>query len=279
MTLAYTFTHDVLFKMLFVRYPDLLKQLVSALLGIRVEDMRDFTVVNPEIPPERLGEKFCRLDINMNLSGQVVDLEIQVADEGDYPERSLYYWAREYSSALPEGGEYKNLPRVILVSILGFKLFPCPDFHSEFRLLEVSRHVPLTDKQVLHYFELPKLPKEVHRGDGLKIWLSLFNAKTEEDLQSIEKLGVDFVEQAIGAYHTITADQAFRNLERMRFDSKNIEASALGNARRQGKAEGERIGEERADAKWQAVVADKDAVLADKDALIAELQARLGERE
>jgi hypothetical protein len=97
---------------------------------------------------------------------------------------------------------------------------------------------------------------------------------------------VDFVEQAIGAYHTITADQAFRNLERMRFDSKNIEASALGNARRQGKAEGERIGEERADAKWQAVVADKDAVLADKDAenetlrrQLADLQAKLGERE
>jgi hypothetical protein len=70
------------------------------------------------------------------------------------------------------------------------------------------------------------------------------------------------VEQAIGAYHTITADQAFRNLERMRFDSKNIEASALGNA--------ERRGEERERAKWQSVVADKDA-------LIAELQARLGE--
>jgi pyridoxine 5'-phosphate synthase PdxJ len=115
----------------------------------------------------------------------------------------------------------------------------------------------------------PKLPKEVHRGDGLKLWLSLFNAKTEEDLQSIEKLGVDFVEQAIGAYHTITADQAFRNLERMRFDSKNIEASALGNARRQGaKAEA---------AKWQGVVADKDAENESLRKLIAELQARLGE--
>jgi predicted transposase/invertase (TIGR01784 family) len=199
----------------------------------------------------------------LSASGQVVDLEIQVADEGDYPERSLYYWAREYSSALAEGMEYRALPRAILVSILGFKLFPCPEFHSEFRLLEVNRHAPLTDKQVLHYFELPKLPKEVQKDDGLKIWLSLFNAKTVEDLQSIQKLGVDFVEQAIGAYHAITADQTFRNLERMRVDSTNIEASALGHARREGYRE--------AEEKWQSVVADKDA-------LIAKLQAQLPNR-
>jgi hypothetical protein len=32
-----------------------------------------------------------------------VDLEIQVKDEHDYPERSLFNWAREYSTALGEG--------------------------------------------------------------------------------------------------------------------------------------------------------------------------------
>ena len=33
--LEYTFKTDTLFKMLFVKYPDLLKQLVAALLGIK----------------------------------------------------------------------------------------------------------------------------------------------------------------------------------------------------------------------------------------------------
>ena len=32
------------------------------------------------------------------------------------------------------------------------------EFHSEFRLLEVSRHEELTDKMTLHFFELKKLP-------------------------------------------------------------------------------------------------------------------------
>ena len=34
--LKYTFKTDTLFKMLFVKYPNLLKQLVSELLGIRL---------------------------------------------------------------------------------------------------------------------------------------------------------------------------------------------------------------------------------------------------
>jgi predicted transposase/invertase (TIGR01784 family) len=72
-----------------------------------VEDIGpDFRVTNSEMPPEAMGEKFCHLDINMTVNGQRVDLEVQVEDDGDYPERSLYYWAREYSSALPAGEDF-----------------------------------------------------------------------------------------------------------------------------------------------------------------------------
>ena len=37
--LEYTFKSDVLFKMLFVRYPDLLKRLVAVLLSIPLESI------------------------------------------------------------------------------------------------------------------------------------------------------------------------------------------------------------------------------------------------
>jgi predicted transposase/invertase (TIGR01784 family) len=280
--LAYTLKNDVLFKMLFVRYPNLLRQLVSALLDIPAEDMRDFTVVNPDIPPDTVGDKFCSLDINMTVNGQRVDLEIQVADEGDYPGRSLYYWAREYSSALREGEGYSALPRTIVISIVAFRLFPCAEFHSEFQPLEVTRHVPLTDKQVLHYFELPKLPEVVDAEDGLKLWLALFNAETEEDLAKLEALEVSMMNEAIGAYRHMSATDEFKEIERLRSRARHNEASALGNA--------ERRGEERERAKWQsvvadkdaahaAVVADKDAALANKDALIARLEAQLAERD
>ncbi|MDR1732726.1 MAG: Rpn family recombination-promoting nuclease/putative transposase, partial [Synergistaceae bacterium] len=97
--LKHTLMNDILFKMLFVQYPELLRVLAAVLLDIKHESITEFTVTNPEIPPESLGEKFCRLDVNMIVDGQRVDLEVQTGDEGDYPERSLYYWARDFSSA------------------------------------------------------------------------------------------------------------------------------------------------------------------------------------
>lgn len=98
--LAYTFKSDVLFKMLFVQYPELLKRLVAVLLSIPIENIEQFNLINTEMPPEEIGKKFCRLDINMIVDDKRVNLEIQVEDEGNYPERSLFHWARVYSAAL-----------------------------------------------------------------------------------------------------------------------------------------------------------------------------------
>ncbi len=203
--LKYTFQNDILFKMLFVKYPDLLKRLVAELLAIPHESIGQFEITNPEIPPETIEDKFCRLDINMTVNGERVDLEIQVSDDGDYPERSLYYWVREYSTALGEGKEYRELPRTIVVSIIAFKLFACKEFHSEYQLLEVTRHSPLTDKQVLHYFELPKLPEVISSEDEQRLWLTLFKADTEEQLKRIEEMEVPIMEEAIKAYRHVTA--------------------------------------------------------------------------
>jgi hypothetical protein len=51
----------------------------------------------------------------------------------------------------------------------------------------------------------------------------------------------------------------------MRTDARHNEASALHNARREGRLE--------ESEKWQKVVADKDAALADKDAALAKVIA------
>ena len=263
--LKYRLTNDLLFKMLFVKYPDLLKRLVAELLGIKYCDIEQFNITNPEMPPETIGDKFCRLDINMTVNGQRVDLEIQVENEGNYPERSLFIWAKEFSQAIKEGNDYLELPKTIVISILGFNQFKdSTEFHSEFGALEVKRHMPLSDKFCLHFFELPKLPPLVGANCGRELWLSLFNAKTEEDLKKIEAMEVSYMSEALQAYRHVAASDEFKERERMRSKARHDEAQALGNARRER------------DEHWQIVVADKDAAIADKDALIAELKAQLG---
>ena len=256
--LEYTFKNDILFKMLFVNYPDLLKHLICELLGIRFESIGAFLITNPEMPPESLGEKFCRLDINMTVDGQRIDLEIQVRDEGDYPERVLFYWAREYSSMLHEGGDYLDLPRTLIISIINFNLFNCEEYHSEFKALEVTRHTPLTDKMCLHFFELNKLPKNIGADNLRLLWLSLFRAETKEELAKIEAMEVPVMKEAIKAYHQITAESEFREKERLHSLARHNEAAALRHARAEGRAEGR--AEER--ELWQNVVADKDAEIA-----------------
>ena len=183
------------------------------------------------MPPESLGDKFCRLDINMTVNGQRIDLEVQVNNEGDYPERTKYHWAREFSTALPVGKGYSMLPRTIIISIVNFKLFECVEFHSEFQPLEITRHSQLSDKMVFHFYELPKLPPDIKQDNMLLLWLSLFKAETEEELEKIKVMEVPVMSQAIDAYYTITASSEFRERERLHEKARHDEAQALNNIR------------------------------------------------
>ena len=237
--LEYTFKTDTLFKMLFVKHRNLLKKLVAVLMGISVDSITQFHIQNEEMSPEHLGEKFCRLDINMIVNGQRVDLEVQICNEGDYVERVMFYWAKEFASALPAGSKYAELPRTMILSILDFSLFPdCKEYHSFFQPMEVTRHTLMSDKMGFHFFELPKLPEEIGNQDELLLWLALFNANTEEELEQIKALEVPEMEQAINAYYSITASPEFREIERMRERARHNEASALYHAQMVGREEG-----------------------------------------
>ena len=142
----------------------------------------------------------------------------------------MFHWAREFSTALPAGKGYSMLPRTIIISIINFKQFGCEEFHSEFRPLEVTRHELLSDKMVYHFYELPKLPKDIKEDNMLLLWLSLFKAETEEELEKIKAMEVPVMSQAINAYYSITASSEFREMERLRAKARHDEAQALYNA-------------------------------------------------
>jgi hypothetical protein len=101
-----------------------------------------------------------------------------------------------------------------------------------FKMLEVTRHTPLTDRLAMIYFELPKLPQTVTANNGLELWLSLFRAKTEEELSNIEASGVQEMREAISAYRQITVTPEFQEVERLRSKARHDEAQALWSAER-----------------------------------------------
>lgn len=241
--LQYSFKNDILFKMLFVKNPDLLKALVAVILNIPPESITSFEILNPEMTPEHIKSKFCRLDINMRVNNQQVNLEIQVNWEEHYPERTLFYWARDYSSALAAGEDYSQLPRTIVASIVDFNLFgDSAEYRSFFQPLEVTRHTLLSDKMGFYFFELPKLPETVNEDDPLLLWMSLFSADTEEKLDKIRKMEVPVMSKAINAYRSITASPEYLELERIRDKALHDEATALLRAKNAGRKEGKNEG-------------------------------------
>ncbi|MCL1884685.1 MAG: Rpn family recombination-promoting nuclease/putative transposase [Defluviitaleaceae bacterium] len=152
-----------------------------------------------------------------------------------------------------------------IISIIDFELWDCEEVHSEFQVLEVRRHTPLTDKCGLHFFELPKMPEveTINSSSEKDLWLALFNAETEEELEELSRNGGAVMSEAIQAYRGVTATEEFRNLEWLRAKTRRDESNALSNARKQG-AEAERV-------KWQGIAAE-NAELREQ---LAELQSQL----
>ena len=74
------------------------------------------------------------------------------------------------------------------------------------------------------------------------------------------------MEQAIGAYRSITATPEFREMERLRSKARHDEAQALHKARLEGARE--------SDEKWQRAIAEKDSENARLREQLAALQAR-----
>ena len=73
---------------------------------------------NPELPPDSLEGKFSRLNLNLKVNNRLVNVEIQVKNEPDYRDRTLFYWAKLYSSELKSGEDYSELKQTITINII-----------------------------------------------------------------------------------------------------------------------------------------------------------------
>ena len=122
---------DVIFKKLFTENEDLLHSFVASMLDIPTDSIKTIKISNPELPPETVESKFSRLDLSLNVDDKLVNVEIQVKMEPDYRDRTLFYWAKLYTSELKSGEEYGNLKQTITINIINFNMFECQNYHTE----------------------------------------------------------------------------------------------------------------------------------------------------
>ena len=193
---------DRFFKYLFAReeHKDLLIALLNEVLldldpdgsARRVEDV---THGDRESSPLHRDVKLPRFDVIARVEdGRVFHIEVQVAKDPYFLERSLYYAAMTYSLQLRKGGEYYALMPVIFVGLLDFEVFSSTtgdeDYHSLHRILDVRDHRWEMKGMEFHFLELPKLRRRsVGPRTGLDRLLSyLGNVGGERAMQELAQV-------------------------------------------------------------------------------------------
>ncbi|EDT14266.1 Rpn family recombination-promoting nuclease/putative transposase [Clostridium perfringens] len=238
---------DFVFKRLFGA-EESKDSLISLLNAIIKSDspIKDIKLKSPDLEKQHIGDKFCRLDIKAKTDkGDIINVEIQVRDEYNMVQRTLYYWSKLYSDQLGESEKYKNLARTVCINILNFKLLDNDRYHNTYRLKEVTTNEELTDIEEIHFIELPKSKQikseEVNNIDSLLKWIE-FIKEPESEAVKILELTDESIRKAKNQLYKLSLDKKTIEQYRIREKAMYDEISALENSREKGLQEGVKIG-------------------------------------
>lgn len=147
---------DVIFKKIFCDNEDMLHSFISQMLSIPQESITEINIVNTELSPEAADGKFSRLDLSMRVDNKLVNVEIQLRAADNFRDRTLFYWAKLYSSELKSGDDYSKLKQTITINIINFNMFEGNDYHTEIAAVIKDSGEIFSDKFAIHFFELKK---------------------------------------------------------------------------------------------------------------------------
>lgn len=178
-------TNDYLFRALLQQNNKVLKGLISSLLHLPLEEIASVEITNPIELGTAIDAKTFLLDIKVLLNNDtIINLEMQVINEHNWPERSLSYLCRSFDN-LNKGEDYLMIKPIIQICFLDFTLFPSnPEFYATYQLLNVKNHIVYSDKLRLCVLDLTRIDLATNKDRHYQIdyWASLFKATTWEEL-------------------------------------------------------------------------------------------------
>ena len=176
---------------------------------------------------------------------EIINIEIQLKNEYNMIQRSLYYWSKLYEEQLEEGDRYYKLCRTVCINILDFKYLKNDRFHNGYRLKEIETNEELTDLEEIHFIEIPKLKKinsEKDIVDVLEGWVEFLRDPESEVVRKLEMTNKE-IREAKDELYRLSMDEKERALYFIREKSIRDEISALANAEEKGMERGIKKGE------------------------------------
>ena len=214
--LPHPLTNDYMFKALLQKNKSVLESLICSLLHLTPDKVESMEIRNPIVLGKALTEDFDSkifvLDINVLLNRRItVNLEIQLIDYKNWPERSLTYLCRNFDQ-LSSGEDYIAVKPTIHIGFLNFTLFPeYPEFYATYMMMNVKNHHIFTDRIALSVVNLKHMELATQEDREWKIdyWASLFKATTWEELKMLAEQNPVMGDAAETIYE-LTADEAIR---------------------------------------------------------------------
>ena len=186
--ITYRFTNDYMFRAILQKNSTVLNALICSLLHLRPEAVSSITITNPIELGKTIDTKEFILDINVMLNNHTqINLEMQVANELNWTDRSLSYLCRTFDQ-LYSGQSYIMALPVIHIGFLDFRLFPDDaEFYATYKLLNVKNHKVFSDKLCLRVIDISHIELATEEDKLFEIdrWARLFKATTWEEIKMI----------------------------------------------------------------------------------------------
>ena len=210
-------TNDYIFKRLFSKKgnEDILKDLLEGILEIpikEVEVMQEVELERVDIK-DKLGVLDIKAIINENIT---VNIEMQIVDEKNMIERTLYYWAGLYYTGLKRGKDYKLNNKVITINILMYNIFKKENYHTIATIRDNENKEKITDKLEIHFIELPKFLKSKENGNRkLRQWLEFICNKRKGEIEMAVKEN-EKIAKASQEWEYLRGDEAVKRMAFLR---------------------------------------------------------------
>ena len=159
-----------------------------------------------------ISDKEFILDIHVILNDDThINLEMQVLNDENWPERSLGYLCRTFDN-LNKGEDYLETKPAIHIGFFDFHLFPQhSEFYATYMLMNVKNHTIYSDKFMLSVVDLNyiNLATDEDKEYQIDYWASLFKATTWEDIKMLAENN-PYMQEAFNTIYEITSDETIR---------------------------------------------------------------------
>lgn len=195
--------------------------------------------------------KLMRLDIlveaeDENGEKEKINVEMQNTNEYNVGERSHTYASGMVYDSLKEAESYIEIPKTIVIWILGFNMFKDGSYHEIARVKRDFNNENLFDKVEYHYIQLPKFLKQVQEiTTKEEQWLAyISNSLNKEELEELFKMNRS-IEEINKIVDIVMSDDDVWNALNERIMAKNLENLKMAKAREDGIEQGIEQGIER----------------------------------